>query len=87
MNSYIIFALASAVLAIVYGLVLVKMILAKPAGNDKMKEIALAIQQGAKAYLTRQYKTIGVIAVVLFIVLWCALGLTLATGFLVGAVF
>ncbi len=86
MNSYIIFALGSAVLAIVYGLVLIKNILAKPAGNDKMKEIALAIQQGAKAYLARQYKTIAGIAVVLFIVLWLALGLTLALGFLTGAI-
>ena len=86
MNSYIIFALGSAILAIVYGLILIKNILAKPAGNDKMKEIALAIQQGAKAYLARQYKTIAGIAVVLFIVLWWALGITLAIGFLVGAV-
>ena len=85
MNSYIIFALASSVLAIVYGLLLIKNILGKPAGNDKMKEIALAIQQGAKAYLSRQYKTIGGIAIILFVVLWWALGITLAIGFLVGA--
>ena len=86
MNSYIIFAIVSALVAIIYGLVLVKTILAKPAGNDKMKEIALAIQQGAKAYLSRQYKTIAVIAVILFFVLGFALTWTIATGFIVGAV-
>ncbi|MCX6716996.1 MAG: sodium-translocating pyrophosphatase [Candidatus Taylorbacteria bacterium] len=86
MNSYIIFALISAVIAIVYGLFLVKSILSKPAGNPKMQEIAEAIQQGAKAYLNRQYKTIGVIAVILFFVLWATLHFTIAAGFLVGAV-
>ncbi|MEK7213840.1 MAG: sodium/proton-translocating pyrophosphatase, partial [Patescibacteria group bacterium] len=87
MNSAIIFALISSVIAIVYGLFLIKSILSKPAGNDKMKEIALAIQQGAKAYLNRQYKTIGIIAIFLFLVLYFSLGLTMALGFLVGAVF
>jgi len=81
------FAIGSSLLAIVYGLFLAKSILAKPAGNDKMQEIAQAIQEGAKAYLNRQYKTIAVIAVVLFVVLWLALGLTTALGFVVGSVF
>jgi K(+)-stimulated pyrophosphate-energized sodium pump len=86
MNSYIIFALTAAVLAIVYGLFLAASIIKKPAGNDRMQEIAKAIQQGAKAYLTRQYRTIGIIAVILFIVLWLALGAKIALGFVVGAV-
>ena len=81
------FAIGSSLLAIVYGLFLAKSILAKPAGNDKMQEIAQAIQEGAKAYLNRQYKTIAVIAVILFVVLWLALGLTTALGFVVGSVF
>jgi K(+)-stimulated pyrophosphate-energized sodium pump len=86
MNSYITFALFAAVITIIYGAFLISAILKKPAGNDKMKEIAAAIQQGAKAYLNRQYRTIAMIAVVLFIVLWLALGITLAVGFLVGAI-
>jgi K(+)-stimulated pyrophosphate-energized sodium pump len=86
MDSYILFALLTSVLAIIYGLYLVSLIMKKPAGDARMQEIALAIQQGAGAYLNRQYKTIGVIAVILFIILWLALGLTMALGFLVGAV-
>ena len=86
MNSYITFALFAAVITIIYGAFLISAILKKPAGNDKMKEIAAAIQQGAKAYLNRQYRTIAMIAVVLFIILWLALGITLAIGFLIGAV-
>jgi len=70
----------------VYGFVLAKLILKKPAGSDKMKEIAAAIQIGAKAYLNRQYRTIAIIAVILFIILWIAIGFLTALGFLVGAV-
>lgn len=87
MNASVIFSIGSSILAIVYGLFLIKSILKKPTGNDKMREIALAIQQGAKAYLNRQYKTISIIAIILFIVLWTTLGLETALGFLVGSVF
>ncbi|MFH0818448.1 MAG: sodium-translocating pyrophosphatase [Patescibacteria group bacterium] len=87
MSNSIIFALVSSVIAIVYGAVLIRMILKRPAGSDKMQEIAAAIQAGAKAYLNRQYKTIAVIAVVLFVLLWLILNLNTALGFLVGAVF
>ncbi|MFA6552496.1 MAG: sodium-translocating pyrophosphatase [Candidatus Paceibacterota bacterium] len=86
MSSYLIFAILSSVLAIVYGLFLAKSILSKSAGNEKMQEIAAAIQAGAKAYLARQYKTIAWIAAVLFVILWIALGFTSAIGFIVGAV-
>jgi len=86
MNPYLIFSLVAAVIAIVYGLVLAGQINKAPAGNDKMKEIAAAIQEGAQAYLKRQYQTIGYIAIVLFIVLWYFLGMYTALGFLVGAV-
>jgi len=58
----------------------------KPTGNDRMREIAAAIQAGAKAYLNRQYRTIAVIAVILFFILWWKLGIILAVGFLVGAI-
>jgi len=86
MDPYIAFALFASIVAIVYGLFLVALILKKPAGNERMQEIAKAIQEGAKAYLNRQYRTIGIIAAILFVVLWVALGLTMAMGFLVGAV-
>lgn len=81
-----IFALITSIIAIVYGLFLVSSIMKKPAGNEKMKEIASAIQAGAKAYLNRQYKTITIIALVLFIVLWIFFDLKIAIGFVIGAV-
>ena len=69
MNPFIIFALVSSIVAIIYGLFLIKIVMSKGTGDKKMQDIALAIQQGAKAYLNRQYKTIGIIAVVLFFVI------------------
>lgn len=86
MDKFLLFALISSVVAIVYGLLLAKLILKKGAGNEKMQSIAAAISEGAKAYLNRQYKTIAIIAVMLFVLLWFGLGLTLATGFLLGAI-
>ena len=86
MNSYVIFALISSVIAIAYGAFLISWIMKKPTGNDKMRDIALAIQAGAKAYLNRQYRTIGIIAVVIFIVLLLSLGFKIAIGFIIGAV-
>jgi K(+)-stimulated pyrophosphate-energized sodium pump len=89
MNQFLLFAIVSAVVAIVYGLFLAKSILKKSAGNARMQEIAKAIQEGASAYLNKQYKTIGMIAVVLFLIIGSVpkLGWTMACGFLVGAVF
>ena len=86
MNSYVLFAIISSLVAIVYGLFLAKSILKKSAGNEKMQSISNAIAEGAKAYLNRQYKTIGMIAVVLFIILWLLLGFPSAIGFVIGAV-
>ena len=85
MSIYLLFAIVCAVISIVYGLLLAKSILKKSAGNEKMQSIASAIAEGAKAYLNRQYKTIGVIAVVLFFVLWWGLGIYSALGFILGA--
>jgi len=78
--------LGAGVLAIVYGAVSAKLILKKPSGNKRMEEIALAIQQGASAYLNRQYKTVAFVAVILALVLGLALNWTTAAGFLIGAV-
>jgi K(+)-stimulated pyrophosphate-energized sodium pump len=86
MNLSVTFALISSVIAIVYGLVLAKKIIGKSAGNDRMQEIAKAIQEGASAYLNRQYKTITYIAVILFFIIGFLIGWLPAFGFLVGAV-
>lgn len=86
MSSYIWFAIICSVIALAYGGFLAMSILKKPTGNDKMREIAAAIQAGAKAYLNRQYRTIAVIAVILFFILWWKLGTAIAIGFVIGAV-
>jgi K(+)-stimulated pyrophosphate-energized sodium pump len=87
MSSYIIFALACAIVALLYGAFSIKWVLAQPSGNDRMREISAAIQTGAKAYLNRQYGTIAIVGIVLFVVLGFALDWPTAIGFLVGAVF
>ena len=80
------FALICAVAAIVYGIWQISWIIAQPTGNDRMREIAAAIQDGANAYLNRQYATIAIVGGILFVVLGFALGWTTAIGFLIGAV-
>ena len=80
-------ALGSALLAIIYGLLTTTWVLGKDAGNEKMQSIAAAIQEGAKAYMNRQYTTIGIVGVVLFVVVGLALHWVTAIGFAIGAVF
>ncbi len=75
-------------LAVLYGIALTFWVLAQPAGNERMRQIAAAIQEGAMAFLQRQYRTIGIVAIVLAIVILFAptLGKEAAIGFLIGAI-
>ncbi len=73
-------------LSIAYGVWAINSVMAADAGNERMREIAGAIQEGAQAYLTRQYTTIGIAGVVIFAIVAWLLGLTVAVGFAIGAV-
>ena len=79
-------SMGSGVIALAFGALSTRWILAQPVGNDRMQEIAKAIQEGAKAYMNRQYLTIGAVGVVLFIALFLALGWATAVGFAIGAI-
>lgn len=87
----VLFAIVAAAAGIGYGLYLTMWVMKLDAGNKEMQSIAQAIQEGASAYLNRQYKAVGVVAAVLFVVLWLAgvwsdkFGLVTAIGFLIGA--
>ncbi len=88
MTPTILLIFGSAVIAIIYGAIIIQLVLRLPAGNEKMQSIAKAIQQGAKAYLNRQYRTIALVAAVLFLIIGFVprLGWTTAMAFLIGAV-
>lgn len=82
--NYLIFGSGAA--AIIYGLILIRWIMSLPTGSDEMRSIALAIQQGARAYFIRQYLVIAVVALIVSSLIYWFLGLYSAMGFLVGAV-
>src|SRR3989344_8702981 len=86
-NSYLGYAIGAAILSLLYGSVLIYKILKQPAGSGKMLEIARAIQDGAMAYLKRQYKTVALVAVAVIILMKIGrFDTTTVVAFLVGAV-
>jgi K(+)-stimulated pyrophosphate-energized sodium pump len=85
----VLIALICGAMTVLYGLILTRWVLSKPQGDDKMREIAAAIQEGASAYLSRQYRTVAIVAVILAIVLLVVPdlgGWRVAVGFLLGAI-
>ena len=75
-----------AFVSLLYGAITCKSILSFPEGNDKMKEIAKAIQEGAQAYLNRQYGTIAIVGIIIAVALFYGINSLVAIGFLIGAV-
>ncbi|MCC2681194.1 MAG: V-type H(+)-translocating pyrophosphatase [Nitrosospira multiformis] len=85
MSTGLIIAIGCAMAALLYGVVSIRWIVALPAGNERMRDIATAIQQGASAYLNRQYTTISIVGVILLMAIFLALGWQTAVGFALGA--
>ena len=86
MSSGLLFALICSIVAILYGVFSIKWILGKSAGNEKMQGIAAAIQEGASAYLNRQYTAIGIVGAILFVIILFTLKWPTAVGFAIGAI-
>ncbi len=92
-NNAVLIAVICALGAVVYGVLLIRWLLALPSGDEKMREVAGAVQEGAKAYLGRQYRTIAMVGIVVFLIIGVALGVKqgwglgweTALGFVIGA--
>ena len=85
-NHGVVVALVCAACAVAYGLVTTRSLLALPPGNERMQGISRAVQEGARAYLNRQYTTIAVVGVVLFVALIFIQNIAVACGFLIGGI-
>ena len=81
-----IFAIVCGVIAILYGIWASRSVLSESPGNQRMQEIAAAIQEGARAYLNRQYMTIGAVGIVIFIILLLLFNVKVGIGFLIGSI-
>ena len=79
-------AIAAGVAALIYGVFLIRWVLGQPEGEPRMKEIAAAIQEGAQAYMRRQYTIVAIVAVIIAVILAFALNPSTAVGFLIGAI-
>ena len=86
MNEVLWFALICAGMALIYGIFTSKSVIGADPGSDKMQEISGAVQAGAYAYLNRQYRTIFMVGVIIFIILTFLLNIAVAIAFLVGAI-
>ena len=84
MSNILLGIIACGALSIVYAFVTSNAVMGSDAGNARMQEIAAAIQAGAKAYLNRQYSTIGIAGAVLAVLIWLTLGTSTAAGFIIG---
>ncbi len=80
------FAIACGAVALIYGLWAIRRVMAAETGNPRMREIAGAIQEGAQAYLNRQYITVALVGAVIFVLLFAVLGASQAIGFAIGAI-
>jgi len=85
MTISIIFAVACSLAALYFAYSNIQWVMAKPDGNDKMREISQAIEEGASAYFKRQYGAIAIVGVLLLVLIWIALGTSTAIGFFIGA--
>ncbi|MFT3671834.1 sodium-translocating pyrophosphatase [Aestuariivirga sp.] len=86
MNTALWLIVLAGLLSIVYGVITTKSLMAADAGNARMQEISAAVREGASAYLKRQYTTIGIVGVVIFVIAWFLLGTYAAIGFAIGAI-
>ncbi len=86
MSNYLWLVIAAGALGVLYGLIQTASLMKASTGNDKMREIAAAIQEGASAYLRRQYTTIAMVGVVILVAAWFLIGIYAAIGFVIGAV-
>ena len=85
MSVTVLFALVCGLIACVYGIWASRSVLSADPGTERMQSIAAAIQEGARAYLNRQYQTIAMVGAVVFLVLWYLLDIWVGIGYLIGA--
>ena len=85
MIEILILIIAAGFISLLYGFVVGRQVLSASPGNKKMQEIASAIQEGARAYLNRQYKTIAIVGLIIFVIITYVLGIWVGIGFFIGA--